>query len=358
MLARCAVAAGATDSSFETHPSPDQALSDGPNMVPLGRCVRSSRPWSGSGGAGLSSGRRCSGAYGCESARSSAEDPVEGFADVSVIPEVNSVPRIAIRSRNGMAVGEDKDIDHRLAVVGPGTDVEGDQVRRTEIGCRGPGHEAVDRDGSIGVPRVASVGAGDWPRNRKRRGLLPCRYSSFPWDWDTPTRESSVPASAADPHPDKRDPGLACQVTCEEQTQAHGLSVLQRQQARGSAGGIEAGRGLVKGVLLDRRNCPSNSALYRLNGNADLAEVVEACGPPSGAGGGRETRDDQGRQERNDRHHHHQQLTSVNPGRRRVLRDCHGGRTNAGIEKARGSAVTTRTKIAGASLMGSSTPKF
>jgi 2-dehydro-3-deoxyphosphooctonate aldolase (KDO 8-P synthase) len=36
VLARAAVAAGADGIFFETHPEPDQALSDGPNMVPLG----------------------------------------------------------------------------------------------------------------------------------------------------------------------------------------------------------------------------------------------------------------------------------------------------------------------------------
>lgn len=36
VLARCAVAAGADGLFIETHPSPDEALSDGPNMVPLG----------------------------------------------------------------------------------------------------------------------------------------------------------------------------------------------------------------------------------------------------------------------------------------------------------------------------------
>jgi 2-dehydro-3-deoxyphosphooctonate aldolase (KDO 8-P synthase) len=35
VLARCAVAAGANGLFFETHPNPDKALSDGPNMVPL-----------------------------------------------------------------------------------------------------------------------------------------------------------------------------------------------------------------------------------------------------------------------------------------------------------------------------------
>ena len=35
VLARCALAAGADGLFFETHPDPDRALSDGPNMVPL-----------------------------------------------------------------------------------------------------------------------------------------------------------------------------------------------------------------------------------------------------------------------------------------------------------------------------------
>ena len=35
VLARCAVAAGADGVFVETHPDPDKALSDGPNMVPL-----------------------------------------------------------------------------------------------------------------------------------------------------------------------------------------------------------------------------------------------------------------------------------------------------------------------------------
>jgi 2-dehydro-3-deoxyphosphooctonate aldolase (KDO 8-P synthase) len=35
VLARCALAAGATGVFFETHPEPDKALSDGPNMIPL-----------------------------------------------------------------------------------------------------------------------------------------------------------------------------------------------------------------------------------------------------------------------------------------------------------------------------------
>jgi 2-dehydro-3-deoxyphosphooctonate aldolase (KDO 8-P synthase) len=35
VLARCAVAAGASGVFVETHPDPDRALSDGPNMVPL-----------------------------------------------------------------------------------------------------------------------------------------------------------------------------------------------------------------------------------------------------------------------------------------------------------------------------------
>ena len=35
VLARCALAAGADGLFFETHPEPDRALSDGPNMIPL-----------------------------------------------------------------------------------------------------------------------------------------------------------------------------------------------------------------------------------------------------------------------------------------------------------------------------------
>jgi len=35
VLARCAVAAGVDGLFIETHPEPDRALSDGPNMIPL-----------------------------------------------------------------------------------------------------------------------------------------------------------------------------------------------------------------------------------------------------------------------------------------------------------------------------------
>jgi len=35
VLARCAVAAGVDGLFLETHPDPDRALSDGPNMIPL-----------------------------------------------------------------------------------------------------------------------------------------------------------------------------------------------------------------------------------------------------------------------------------------------------------------------------------
>jgi len=35
VLARCALAAGATGIFIETHPMPDRSLSDGPNMIPL-----------------------------------------------------------------------------------------------------------------------------------------------------------------------------------------------------------------------------------------------------------------------------------------------------------------------------------
>jgi 2-dehydro-3-deoxyphosphooctonate aldolase (KDO 8-P synthase) len=37
VLARCALAAGADGLFIETHPDPDRALSDGPNMIPLGQ---------------------------------------------------------------------------------------------------------------------------------------------------------------------------------------------------------------------------------------------------------------------------------------------------------------------------------
>jgi len=40
VLARCAVVAGATGVFIETHPEPDKALSDGPNMIPLGDMSR------------------------------------------------------------------------------------------------------------------------------------------------------------------------------------------------------------------------------------------------------------------------------------------------------------------------------
>jgi 2-dehydro-3-deoxyphosphooctonate aldolase (KDO 8-P synthase) len=40
VLARCAVAAGAHGVFVETHPEPDQALSDGPNMIPLAEMER------------------------------------------------------------------------------------------------------------------------------------------------------------------------------------------------------------------------------------------------------------------------------------------------------------------------------
>ena len=35
VLAKCAIAAGASGLFIETHPDPDKALSDGPNMIPL-----------------------------------------------------------------------------------------------------------------------------------------------------------------------------------------------------------------------------------------------------------------------------------------------------------------------------------
>jgi len=40
VLARCALAAGANGIFLETHPQPERALSDGPNMIPLGEMPR------------------------------------------------------------------------------------------------------------------------------------------------------------------------------------------------------------------------------------------------------------------------------------------------------------------------------
>jgi 2-dehydro-3-deoxyphosphooctonate aldolase (KDO 8-P synthase) len=40
ILARCALAAGADGLFIETHPDPDQALSDGPNMIPLSEMAK------------------------------------------------------------------------------------------------------------------------------------------------------------------------------------------------------------------------------------------------------------------------------------------------------------------------------
>ena len=40
VLARCAVVAGADGLFIETHPQPEKALSDGPNMIPLGEMAR------------------------------------------------------------------------------------------------------------------------------------------------------------------------------------------------------------------------------------------------------------------------------------------------------------------------------
>ena len=40
VLARCAIAAGADGLFIETHPDPDRALSDGPNMIPLAQMSR------------------------------------------------------------------------------------------------------------------------------------------------------------------------------------------------------------------------------------------------------------------------------------------------------------------------------
>jgi 2-dehydro-3-deoxyphosphooctonate aldolase (KDO 8-P synthase) len=40
LLARCALAAGANGLFIETHPQPQKALSDGPNMIPLSEMPR------------------------------------------------------------------------------------------------------------------------------------------------------------------------------------------------------------------------------------------------------------------------------------------------------------------------------
>lgn len=47
VLARAAVAAGADGLFVETHPEPDRALSDGPNMIPLSEMPRLVRTWVG-----------------------------------------------------------------------------------------------------------------------------------------------------------------------------------------------------------------------------------------------------------------------------------------------------------------------
>src|SRR5262249_52286475 len=45
VLGRCAVAAGANGLFVETHPSPDNALSDGPNMIPLAEMASVLKAW-------------------------------------------------------------------------------------------------------------------------------------------------------------------------------------------------------------------------------------------------------------------------------------------------------------------------
>jgi 2-dehydro-3-deoxyphosphooctonate aldolase (KDO 8-P synthase) len=45
VLARCALAAGANGLFVETHPRPDRALSDGPNMIPLGDMPKLLAEW-------------------------------------------------------------------------------------------------------------------------------------------------------------------------------------------------------------------------------------------------------------------------------------------------------------------------
>jgi 2-dehydro-3-deoxyphosphooctonate aldolase (KDO 8-P synthase) len=45
VLARAALAAGANGLFVETHPKPEQALSDGPNMIPLGQMADALKQW-------------------------------------------------------------------------------------------------------------------------------------------------------------------------------------------------------------------------------------------------------------------------------------------------------------------------
>lgn len=45
VLARCAVVAGADGLFVETHPNPDEALSDGPNMIPLSELPKHLAQW-------------------------------------------------------------------------------------------------------------------------------------------------------------------------------------------------------------------------------------------------------------------------------------------------------------------------
>jgi 2-dehydro-3-deoxyphosphooctonate aldolase (KDO 8-P synthase) len=45
LLARCALAAGANGVFVESHPKPEQALSDGPNMIPLAEMHSVLKDW-------------------------------------------------------------------------------------------------------------------------------------------------------------------------------------------------------------------------------------------------------------------------------------------------------------------------
>ena len=45
VLARCALAAGANGVFVETHPRPEQAMSDGPNMIPLSQMLSGLKDW-------------------------------------------------------------------------------------------------------------------------------------------------------------------------------------------------------------------------------------------------------------------------------------------------------------------------
>lgn len=89
-----------------------------------------------------------------------AQDTVKRFADIAVFPEIHGVARVAIGARNGMSVGE-QDIDHGLAVVGPGADVEGDEVRRAKkLGVKSQGAQGLTEAVDSGVFESCGLGWG------------------------------------------------------------------------------------------------------------------------------------------------------------------------------------------------------